>query len=151
MIAWIQSADTMILFWLALLIVFLFAEIITVGLTSIWFAAGALISLLAAAFGAERWIQITLFILVSLVLLIVTRPIAGKFVNSKLQKTNLDDMIEKPIRIMERVCNKEQTGTAIVEGKEWTVRSESDEEVIESGELVYVKKISGVKLIVSRK
>lgn len=151
MIAWIQSADTMILFWLALLIVFLFAEIITVGLTSIWFAAGALISLLAAAFGAERWIQITLFMLVSLVLLIVTRPIAGKFVNSKLQKTNLDDMIEKPIRIMERVCNKEQTGTAIVEGKEWTVRSESDEEVIESGELVYVKKISGVKLIVSRK
>ena len=62
--------------WLVALIVFIIIEFVTMGLTTIWFAGGALVASVAAAFQAPIWLQVTLFLVVSLLLLFFTRPIA---------------------------------------------------------------------------
>lgn len=150
MYAWIQAADPMILLWLVLLIVFVIVEMITVGLTSIWFAAGALAALLATVLGANPIIQVVLFIVVSIALLFVTRPFAHRIINSNVQRTNADSLVGEHIRVLERVSNTDQTGRAVVRGQEWTVRAEDDKEVLEEGNMAEVVSISGVKLIVKR-
>jgi membrane protein implicated in regulation of membrane protease activity len=144
------AADPCILLWVVLLIVFVAAELISVGLTSIWFAAGALIALLAAIFGGPLWLQGGLFVVVSLVLLAATRPWAKRFINGHTQKTNADSIIGTTIMITEAVNNREETGTAVVRGQEWTVRSVDDPVVIAPGEIAKVIGISGVKLIVEK-
>jgi membrane protein implicated in regulation of membrane protease activity len=144
------AADPCILLWLLLFIVFVAAELVTVGLTSIWFAAGALIALLVAICGGPLWLQGSLFVIVSLALLAATRPLAKRFINNHTQKTNADSIIGSTIRIAEAVNNREETGTAVVRGQEWTVRSADDLTVIASGETARVTGISGVKLIVEK-
>ena len=94
--------------------------------------------------------QITAFLLVTAVLLIFTRPFAIKFINAKREKTNYEGIIGKTIRITERVDNISQTGVAVVNGQEWTVRAEKEQEILEAGTLAKVVNISGVKLIVRR-
>ena len=71
-------------------------------------------------------------------------------INSRREKTNYEGIIGKTIRIAERVDNMSQTGMAVVNGQEWTVRSEKDEEILEAGTIAKVINISGVKLIVRR-
>jgi membrane protein implicated in regulation of membrane protease activity len=131
-----------------LLIIFIVGELVTVGLTSIWFAAGALVALILALLGADTAAQLLLFLIVSAVLLAATRPWARKYINSRTQPTNADSLVGERIRIAERVSNMDQTGMAVVHGQEWTVRTEDDNEIIEVGELARVRSISGVKLIV---
>lgn len=136
--------------WLFLLAVFLIVEIITVGLTSIWLAGGALVALLLNMAGLGLIWQIAAFFIVSFLLLIFTRPFALKFVNAKHEKTNYEGIIGKVVRITERVDNINGTGTAVVGGQDWTARAEDDHLILEPGELAKVVKISGVKLIVKR-
>lgn len=137
-----------IIFWLVLTVVFVIAELASVGLTSIWFAAGALVSMIVAILHGPIWLQIIVFIAVSVILLVLTRPIAIKYLNSKTQKTNADTTIGAKIIITETVSNYGQTGKAVLNGMEWTVRAEDDKEVIEEGKMAEVIRISGVKLIV---
>lgn len=148
---WLLSGNNIyIVLWLVLMIVFVVVELVTVGLTSIWFAVGALCALIAGTVDASFGIQVVIFIAISLVLLFATRPFARKFINSRLTKTNSDSLIGEVIRITERVSNIDQTGTAVVKGQEWTVRTDNDNAVIEQGELAKVVRITGVKLIVER-
>lgn len=142
--------DSWMVLWLVFLIVFIIGELVTVGLTSIWFAAGSLIALIAAALGWHPVIQFILFLGVSVGTLMVTKPLAKKYINSKMQSTNADRIIGESIRIAERVSNLDQTGMAVVHGQEWTVRSRDDNQIIEAGELARVIQISGVKLIVEK-
>jgi len=136
--------------WLALLIVLLIIEIITVGLTSIWAAGGALAALILNILGVPFTAQVVVFFLVTFVLLYFTRPFAVKFINKGREKTNYEGIIGKTIRIAETVDNLNQTGRAFVNGQEWTVRSESDEVILEVETLAKVVNISGVKLIVKK-
>lgn len=138
----------MIIIWIALIVVFLVIEIATVGLTTIWFAGGSLVALIAAAFGAPYWLQVVMFIAVSLVLLLFTRPWAMKYLNPHKVKTNYEDAIGKTVRITERIDNIAETGTAVLNGQEWTARSEKDEVTFEIGLTVEVVAVEGVKLIV---
>lgn len=140
----------MVFIWLLLTIAFIIGELVTVGLTSIWFAAGSLAALLAAVCDANVAVQIFLFLVVSVGLLIGTRPWAKRFINSRTQRTNADRAIGQVIRITERVSNIDQTGKAVVTGQEWTVRTRYDNEAIETGEFARVLEISGVKLIVEK-
>lgn len=142
--------DAFVLLWLMLLILFIIGELITVGLTSIWFAAGALVALIAAVLGAGPVVQIILFLAVSIILLAATRSWARKYINSKTQSTNADSLIGEVIRVSERVSNMDQTGMAVVRGQEWTVRTRDDNETIEEGQSATVVEISGVKLIVEK-
>ena len=62
--------------WLALLILLVLIELATMGLTTIWFAAGALVATIAAACGAPVLVQVILFLVVSVLMLVFTRPVA---------------------------------------------------------------------------
>lgn len=134
--------------WLVLLIILLIVEIITVGLTSIWAAGGALAALILNILGLSLMWQIVAFFVVTFVLLIFTRPFAVRFINTQREKTNYEGIIGKTIRIAERVDNIRQTGMAVVNGQEWTVRAEKDDIILEPETLAKVVNISGVKLIV---
>lgn len=136
--------------WLALLIILLIIEIITVGLTSIWAAGGALAALILNILGIPLAGQIIVFFVVTFVLLYFTRPFAVKYINTQRVKTNYEGIIGKTIRITETVDNIRQTGTAVVNGQEWTVRAEKDGDILEPDTLAKVVNIAGVKLIVRR-
>mgnify|MGYP002739992649 CR=1 FL=1 len=133
--------------WLGLMILFLVVELATVGLTSIWLAGGALIALFVALAGATVAWQCIAFIVVSVLLLIFTRPFATRYINRHHEKTNCDELIGRTVRVTEQVDNYEQTGAAFANGLEWTARSEKDDQKIKAGSLATVTAISGVKLI----
>ena len=133
--------------WLALFVILLIVELLTVGLTSIWFAGGALAALVLELLGVDLIWQIGAFILVSFVLVYFTRPFAVKYVNAHHEKTNYEQAVGKIVRITQRVDDLAQTGKGILDGMEWTVRTDS-KEVLEKDTLARVIRISGVKLIV---
>lgn len=139
-----------VMIWLGLLLVFLVVEIVTVGLTSIWLAGGALAALLLDIAGLNIWWQLGAFLVVSFILLAFTRPFAVRYINSHHEKTNYEGIIGKVVRITETVNNLQDTGTAVVNGLEWTTRTEADGEILQPGDLAKVVNISGVKLIVKR-
>lgn len=136
--------------WLGLLILFLVIEIATVGLTTIWMAGGALGALILDLAGLNLWWQIGAFLVVSFTMLVFTRPFVVKYINSHHEKTNYEGIIGKVIRITEKVDNLQQTGTAVVNGLEWTTRAERDDVILDPGDLAKVVNISGVKLIVKK-
>ncbi len=146
----ILSTSALSLIWLGIFIILLVIEILTVGLTTIWFAGGALAAMAASFFGVDLVWQIIIFLVVSFILLIFTRPWAVKHLNRKRVRTNYESEIGKIIRITERVDNLSQTGKSIVDGQEWTVRAKEDTEILEKGETAVVVAVSGVKLIVEK-
>lgn len=133
--------------WIVLIVVFIAVEAATIGLTSIWFAAGALVALLVSFVNAPEWLQILLFFVVSVATLLITRPLAAKYINSKVEATNADRVIGGIASITERIDNIAGTGTASVGGRVWTARSR-DGHIIEAGEQAIITSIEGVKLIV---
>ncbi|MBP3568064.1 MAG: NfeD family protein [Lachnospiraceae bacterium] len=135
-------------FWLALLIIFVVVECLTVGLVSIWFAGGALVAMFFAMAGAGAIWQDVVFLLTSGVLLLFTRPLAKKYFNNRKVKTNYQSLIGEVAKVTETIDNFNQTGVAFVEGKEWTARSTEDTVIIEAGSLAKVVAIEGVKLMV---
>lgn len=136
--------------WLGLLILFLVIEIATVGLTTIWMAGGALGALILDLAGLNLWWQIGAFLVISFTMLVFTRPFVVKYINSHHEKTNYEGIIGKVVRITEKVDNLQQTGTAVVNGLEWTTRAERDDVILDPGDLAKVVNISGVKLIVKK-
>ena len=135
-------------FWLMAFIILVVMEFLTMGLTTIWFAIGALVSFFASLFGASAWIQIVLFLVVSLVVLIVYRPLAVKYVNSRRTKTNVDDLIGREAKVIERIDNLNETGRVLLNGIDWSARSTLIGGVIEEDTIVKVIEVQGVKLIV---
>lgn len=140
-----------IIFWLGLMVILLVIEIITVGLTCIWFAGGALAAFIVSAVGGPLWLQAVIFLVVSLTMLYFTRPWAMKYVQPRKVRTNYEEILGKDVRVMERVDNIQGTGKAVYNGMEWTARSEKEEVVLEPDELAEVTSIEGVKLILRRK
>jgi membrane protein implicated in regulation of membrane protease activity len=140
--------DNTTMYWLAAMIILILIEIPTVGLTTIWFAIGALVAVIASVVGLGFGVQIVLFVVVSLGMLIFTRPWAMKYINANRTKTNYEGIIGKIVRITKDVDNISETGCAIVNGQEWTVRANVDTTKISSGSLAKVVDIRGVKLIV---
>jgi len=136
-------------FWLALVIIFIVVECLTVGLVSIWFAGGALAAMFLAMAGAGAIVQDVVFFAVSALLLLLTRPIAKKYLLGKRTKTNYQSVIGEVAKVTEQIDNFNQTGAAFVDGKEWTARSTEDTVVIEKDALVKVVAIEGVKLMVA--
>lgn len=134
--------------WLALLVFFAIAEAVTVGLVSVWFAAGALVALLSTFFTANIWFQIFLFLAVSAVAMAVLRPLARKYVLPTVVPTNADRVIGRQAVVTEAIDNLNGKGVVVVFGVAWTARSE-DGSPIPEGTTVVVKRIEGVKLFVT--
>ena len=137
--------------WLIAFIAFLLFELMTIGLVSIWFALGSFVAMIAAMLGANIWLQLFIFIVVSAASMLLVRPFALKFVNKNVQKTNVEAVAGKTGKVTERISNEEGTGTVVIDGLDWTARAEDDNEVIEVGELVTIKEVKGVKAIVAKK
>ena len=134
--------------WLIALIVFAVGEAITVGLTSVWFAVGALGALIAAGFGAALWLQVVVFLALSGVTLLLVRPLAKKFLTPRYQATNADRVIGATALVTEEIDNDAGTGAVYVDGKTWSARS-SDGSPIPMGAKVVVDRMEGVKLFVT--
>lgn len=140
----------MALFWTILAVALAVVELATVQLVSIWFAGGAVGALIAQLCGGNIYVQMVVFIVVSLVLLAVTRPFVRRFrANQAGQKTNVDSLIGKQAVLTEGVNNLSGTGAVKINGVDWAVRS-ADGSVIEPGAVVTVERVEGVKLIVKR-
>lgn len=133
--------------WLCAAIVFALLEAATVGLTSIWFAVGSVAALVAALLGAQEWLQFVLFAVVSAGALLLTRPLAKKYVNSQKKATNADRVLGMTGIVTEEINNVKCTGAVAVGGKEWSARSVNGE-VIAAGVQVVPENIEGVKLMV---
>lgn len=134
--------------WLALLAVLLIIEAITAGLTTIWFAGGALAAAVASYFGAGMTAQWLIFLCVSLVLLIFTRPMAVRYMNKGVAKTNANSLIGKKAVVIQEIDNLAQTGQVKISDIEWMARTALDGEKIPENTIVVIKEIHGVKLIV---
>ena len=145
------TPETMRMIWLFLVVVLLIIELVTVGLTTIWFAAGSASAFLLSLAGLGIGWQIGVFLVVSIVLFVFTRPWAMKYVNKKSEKTNYEGVIGRTVKVTQEINNTEQTGQAVYDGQEWTARSADDNTVIEAGQLARVVRIEGVKLIVREK
>ena len=143
-----MSENVMVFIWLGLTVLFAVIEIITVQLTTVWFATGAFAAMLLAICGVKSLsVQIPVFIVVSAAALIITRPLVKKFINRKIQPTNADMAIGKTAIVTVPVNNEDGTGEVKLNGTVWTARSENGI-VIGNGKRVKVLRIEGVKLIV---
>lgn len=134
--------------WLVLMVVFLIAEASTVVIVSLWFAAGALIAMIVSLLGGAVWLQVTAFLIVSLVLLLSLRPLVRKYVTPKLTATNIDSVIGSTGLVTVAIDNVTASGQAKLGAMSWTARSTSGSPIPE-GTLVRVDKIEGVKVFVS--
>ena len=140
-----------VIFWLVCVVIFAVAEIASMGLTTIWFAIGSLAALILALFGANVWIQVIVFILVSLVMILFTRPIAVKYFNTDRVRTNAESLIGRQAIVTQAIDNLHATGKVMVAGQEWTARSDQDDILIEEGAVTDILAINGVKLIVKER
>lgn len=139
--------DCIYIIWLILIVAFVAVEAGTVALTSIWFASGAVVALLLSIMGVHVVIQIVAFLAVSALLLVFTRPLAQKYLNSKRVPTNADRVIGMTGIVTAPINNLEGEGEVHLDGKRWTARSESGG-IIAEGQRVEVLRIEGVKVIV---
>lgn len=138
---------TQALMWLMVFAALILVEIVTMGLTTIWFAGGALIAAAIAALHAPIWAQIIVFVIVSCVLLYFTRPIAVKYFNKSRVRTNVESMVGKQAIVISEIDNIQGIGQINVGGMEWSART-ANGEPLKPGCVVVIKKIEGVKAIV---
>ena len=132
--------------WVSLVVVFAIIEICTFGLTTVWFAIAALIMVFLSFFNISLPIQILIFLVISALLLIFTRPLAVKKLKMGKEKTNVDSLVGKHALVTKKI-GEFDTGEAKISGQIWTARSENNTE-IEKGAKAEILRIEGVQLIV---
>jgi len=137
------------LIWTGLLVAFVIGEAVTVGLSSIWFAVGALPALICALLDGPLWLQIGLFLVVSGLSLLAFRPLATKYLNSRVEPTKADRIIGREAMVTEDIHNIHGKGAIRIGGMTWSARSE-DDTPISAGTLVRVLRIEGVKVYVEQ-
>ena len=138
-------------FWLIVLVVLIATEIATMGLTTIWFAAGALVAAIISLLGGNVWWQVGIGLVVSLLLLFFTRPIAVKYFNRERVRTNVESLVGRQAIVISEVNNLQGTGQVNISGQEWSARASSDSVTYPVGSVVNVVAISGGKLIVEER
>lgn len=138
------------LIWLILLVAFVLIEVLTLGLTTIWFAGGSLVGLLVSLTGVGFLVQVILFLVVSFVLLLLVRPYAHRHFNKERVRTNAQTLIGETAIVIEPVDNLRAQGRVIVHGQEWAARNQKEGELLDKDTHVRVTDISGVKLIVEK-
>ena len=138
-------------YWLILFVAALIVEIATMGLTSIWFAGGALAAWITALLGGGTAVQIAVFVIVSVILLVLTRPYAVKYFNKDRVKTNAESLIGQYAVVVEDIDTLKAVGRVEIQGLEWAAKTEEPDGKIEKDSIVVIREIKGVTLIVSKK
>lgn len=136
------------IYWLVLFVILLVIEIFTMGLTTIWFAGGALAAFLAGVLGFGLTVQIVVFLAVSVLLLVLTRPIAVKYFNKERQKTNAESLIGQQGLVVENIDTIHAKGVVEVKGQEWSAKTDEPDGKIAKNTVVIIDGIQGVHLIV---
>ena len=139
------------MFWLIVLVVLVVIELLTMGLTTVWFAGGALVATIAAVFQTPLAVQVILFLAVSAVLLIFTRPLAVKYFNKDRVRTNAESLVGRQAIVISEIDNLQGIGQVNVGGMEWSARTRDENVTLPVGAVVVVLAIDGVKLIVEEK
>ena len=134
-------------FWLIALIVLLVGEAITIGLTFVWFAVGALGALIVSVLGGALWLQVVIFLALSGVTLALARSVFARFIKTSHAASNADRVIGQTAVVTEQIDNLSGTGQVNVAGQIWSARSAHDVVIPRETE-VRVLKISGVKVLV---
>lgn len=141
------SGNMETIIWIGAIVVFGVAEAATAGLVSIWFVLGSVAGLIASICGAQIWLQILLFIMVSIAALIATRPLVKHISKPDAAVTNADRVLGGTARVTEKIDNTVPSGAVYIDGKTWSARSENGA-VIKPDTLVRVVRMEGVKLFV---
>lgn len=141
----------MTMVWLVVLVLLVVIELLTMGLTTVWFAGGALVATLASLLGLPLAIQIILFLIVSGLLLFFTRPIAVKYFNKDRVRTNAESLVGRQAIVISEIDNLQGIGQVNVGGMEWSARTREEDITLPVGAVVIVMAIDGVKLIVEEK
>ena len=146
-----MSSMNMTILWLVILVVLVVIELLTMGLTTIWFAGGALAAALISIPGTPILLQVIVFLAVSIILLFSTRPIAVKYFNKDRIRTNTESLIGRQAIVISEINNIEGVGQVNTGGMEWSARSSYNNIVIPVGAVVVILGIDGVKLIVEER
>lgn len=145
----LASFTTLLILWFAVLIGSAILEALTVGLTAIWFAAGALAALIVVALGGGFWVSFWVFIAISFLCLFLVRPIARRHLNNRTQATNADRLIGQEAVVTETIDQLAGTGYVSVNNQLWMARPLEPGTVFPAGSRVRIRKIEGVKLLVT--
>lgn len=138
-----------VILWLAAAIILGIVEAATVSLTSIWFAIGAVAAMIPAYFGTPLWVQILVFVLVSLICFACTRTFYKDVIKVKKQPTNADSLIGTDGIVTEDICNIEGKGKVYILGLTWSARSVDGEKILKDT-IVKVERIEGATLLVKK-
>ena len=142
--------STMIYIWLGLTVVFALLEAVSPQLTTIWFALGSVVAFILALCGVKSiTVQAIVFVAVSVIALIATRPLVKKVLQKRIEPTNADRNIGETGITLSEINNLEGKGEVNVKGTVWTARS-ADDTPIPQGVKVRVLRIDGVKLIIEQ-
>ncbi len=145
------QALNMTVVWLVILVTLVVIELATMGLTTVWFAGGALVAALASLLRLPIFVQVILFLVTSGLLLYFTRPLAVKYFNKDRVRTNAESLVGRQAIVISEIDNLQGIGQVSVGGMEWTARSKRDDTPLPVGAVVIVLAINGVKLIVEEK
>lgn len=146
-----MTSLSLTVFWLVVLVVLVVIELLTMGLTTVWFAGGALAATVAALFHAPLVLQIILFLIVSALLLFFTRPLAVKYFNKDRVRTNAESLVGRQAIVIGEIDNLQGIGQVNVGGMEWSARTREDGVRLPVGTVTTVLAINGVKLVVEER
>ena len=135
------------LVWLILSGFFFIGEIITTGFLIFWLGVGALVAMIVSFFVDNLIIQIAVFVVVSIVSIILTKPFVNKFVSKKTVPTNAYSVIGKTGIVTKDIDPVKSIGQVKIEGEVWSAKCNGDD-IIPKGTEVKIKDIEGVKVIV---
>ncbi len=137
-------------FWLIASGIFFIAEIITTGFLVFWLGIAGLITMCISFFTDNLMIQASVFVILSAVLILVTKPFVNKFVNKKetVEKTNAFSIIGKTAIVIKDIDSINGVGQIKVDGEVWSAEGVNGSN-IEKGTKVEVKEIDGVRAIVT--
>lgn len=144
------SVEMMPIFWICALVLLVVVELLTYGLTTIWFAGGSLVALIVSLCKGELWLQCLLFFAVSILLLLFTRPVALKYANRNAMASNVSVLIGKKTLVTKDIHNLTQEGQVKINDIEWIARSQDEGDIIPKGTTVEVVSVEGTKLTVKR-
>ncbi len=143
-----ELASVMMFFWIVVIVVAFIIEVNTLDLVSIWFSLGAIFAFVASLLGMNEMSQMWIFILSTSVLLLLTRPLAKKYMIKNTVKTNADRLVGKTARVTKALLPGER-GEVKIDGKFWLAFSDQDV-TFDVNEKVEVLAIEGVKLLIGK-
>lgn len=144
-----MDQTTMSFIWLGVVVLATFVELGTTQLVSVWFVVGGLAALIVALCGGPLWLQVGLFFVVTILSLMLTRPLVRQIIHAKKTKTNADRYVGMEAVVTAEINNALGEGLVNVSGSIWSARNAESDQIIPVGAAVRVEAIQGVKLMVS--